>query len=596
MKQIPEKKSVKIEQLKTGKIWTNWVWNINQDGKKTKIPLSKVNDKNTWITYQQAADRAKWENIGIGIMFAKNSTGLALCGIDIDAHNVDTNPLAKEIMDMFSDTYIEKSPSGKGYHILFFAELDKLPQTKQEYEKLYKQKNSELDIECYISGITNRYFTFTGNQTSENDYVTNKTDTLLEFLQKYMTKTSALEGQLEFPVLEQSELTEEKEAEEKKVNTTVSDTFKTVSNPYNPTPPQVHQEKKKNQNQDIVQCARETDLLSYLKTSGYTISQHGQQFYVKQFPGLCIKPESNAWYHFYTNQGRTNNSIDCLTLILGRSFKQAVYELTGKDVSNMRSSDYPKKQAPQYTSPPPPPKTEKENKVMKMPEQAPNMRQLFAYFCQTRKIPAEIVEELVHANLLYQSQNNFSTVINGVPQTFKNANAVFVHRNEKGEAVGGEIQGCNSFKRFKGIVAGTGESAFMFSPFPAKDGKPKRAYIFESAIDLMSFYTFCDKKKLTGAVFVSMAGLKPAVPKKLQEQGVKIISCVDNDDAGRQFEKENNFERSESVKGYLDYKGFKDWNELLVFKSENPDVNIMEKSSASQEQKNKKTNFFSRRK
>lgn len=603
MEQNSKEKRVKIEQLKAGKIWTNWVLNTSEDGKKTKIPLSKVNDKNAWITYKQAFDRAewkKWENIGIGIMFAQNSTGLALCGIDIDAHNVDTNPLAKEIMDMFSDTYIEKSPSGKGYHILFFAELDKLPQTKQEYEKLYKQKNSELDIECYISGITNRYFTFTGNQTSESDYVTNKTDTLLEFLKKYMTKTSALEGQLEFPVFEQSELTEEKEAEKKEVGTTVSNNFKTVPKSQTPNPPvpvlPKVRHKEKHDNQDIVQCARAADLLNYFKTSGYTISQHGQQFYVKQFPGLCIKPESNAWYHFYTNQGRTNNSIDCLTLILGRSFKQAVYELTGKDVSNMRSSEYPKKQAPQYTSPPSLPKNEKENKVLKMPEQAPNMRQLFAYFCQTRKIPAEIVEELVHANLLYQSQNNFSTVINGVPQTFKNANAVFVHRNEKGEAVGGEIQGCNSFKRFKGIVAGTGESAFMFSPFPAKDGKPKRAYIFESAIDLMSFYTFCDKKKLTGAVFVSMAGLKPAVPKKLQEQGVRIISCVDNDDAGRQFEKENNFERSESVKGYLDYKGFKDWNELLVFKSENPDANIMEKNSAPQEQKNKKANFFSRRK
>lgn len=347
---------------------------------------------------------------------------------------------------------------------------------------------------------------------------------------------------------------------------------------------------------ELIQSAREADLLSYFQQSGYNIEKSGSNYYVKEIKGLCIRPDRNQWYNHYTNTGRTNNSIDCLTLVLGRSFNQAVYELTGKDVSNMRSSDYPKKQAPQYTAPPKSPKTEKENKVLKMPEQAPNMRQLFAYFCQTRKIPAEIVEEFVHANLLYQSQNNFSTVINGIQQTFKNANAVFVHRNEKGEAVGGEIQGCNSFKRFKGIVAGTGESAFMFTPFPAKDGKPKRAYIFESAIDLMSFYTFCDKKKLTGAVFVSMAGLKPTVPKKLQEQGVQIISCVDNDDAGRKFEEENNFVRSESVKGYLDYKGFKDWNELLVFRSENPDANILEKSPAPQEQKNDKPNFFSRRK
>ncbi len=194
-------KRVLIEQLKTGKIWTNWVWHTTKDGKKTKRPLSKVNDPNTWITYAEAESNAEWnENNNIGVMFAKNRSGLALCGIDIDAHHVDTNPLSREIMDMFSDTYIERSPSGKGYHILFFSRLDKLP-TEQEYKELYKQKNSELDIECYISGITNRYFTFTGKQTSRDSYVTDKTDTLIEFLDKYMKKSPSVN-------LEQGKLTE----------------------------------------------------------------------------------------------------------------------------------------------------------------------------------------------------------------------------------------------------------------------------------------------------------------------------------------------------------------------------------------------------
>jgi len=195
---------VTIEQLKTGKIWANWVWYTTKDGKKTKKPLSKVNDTNTWITYAEAENNAEWdENKGIGIMFAKNRSGLALCGIDIDAHHVDTNPLSKEIMEMFNDTYIERSPSGKGYHILFFSRLDKLP-TEQEYKELYKQKNSELDVECYISGMTNRYFTFTGNQTSNGNVVIDKTETLLEFLVKYMKKIPPVNS-------EQLKLTERKE-------------------------------------------------------------------------------------------------------------------------------------------------------------------------------------------------------------------------------------------------------------------------------------------------------------------------------------------------------------------------------------------------
>ena len=199
---------VTIEQLKTGKIWTNWVWYTTQDGKKTKRPLSKVNDINAWITYAEAENNAEWdENKGIGIMFAKNRSGLALCGIDIDAHHVDTNPLSREILDMFSDTYIERSPSGKGYHILFFSRLDKLP-TKQEYKELYKQKNSELDVECYISGITNRYFTFTGNQTSKDNVVTDKTSTLLEFLGKYMKKPPLSVSSEQLQLTEEGERTE----------------------------------------------------------------------------------------------------------------------------------------------------------------------------------------------------------------------------------------------------------------------------------------------------------------------------------------------------------------------------------------------------
>ena len=57
-------------------------------------------------------------------------------------------------------------------------------------------------------------------------------------------------------------------------------------------------------------------------------------------------------------------------------------------------------------------------------------------------------------------------------------------------------------------------------------------------------------------------------------QGARIISCVDNDDAGRRFESENHFTRSQDVRRHLDDLGFKDWNELLVFKSSNPDANL----------------------
>lgn len=332
----------------------------------------------------------------------------------------------------------------------------------------------------------------------------------------------------------------------------------------------------------LIEEARTSDLLEYFRSSGYSIDKKGNQYYIKEFTGLCINPETNSWYNHYTGVGRTNNSLDCLTLVLGESFNQAVFELTGQDVTQKRATDFPIHHSPEFTSPPKKEQTETKIKELVMPEHSQNMRQLFAYLCKTRKIPPKIVEELVHSDLLYQSQNTVKTKINEIEQTFKNANAVFIHKDENNNIIGGEIQGLNSFKRYKGLVSGTKNSVFKFMPYPTKDKKPKTAFLFESAIDLMSFYTFCNKNKLEGVMLISMSGLKPSIPKQLEEQGVKIYSCVDNDDAGRKFEKENGFERPDGVRKNLDEKEIKDWNELLVamtnhsntlLKENNTDVN-----------------------
>jgi len=321
----------------------------------------------------------------------------------------------------------------------------------------------------------------------------------------------------------------------------------------------------------LAQSAREVNLADYFLQSGYTTERHGAEVYVKEFPGLTVNENTGKWYNHYEGIGG-RNAVDCLVKVCEYDFKQAVYELTGRDVTDVSTSEIPQKARPQFTSPPKNSQSiESEKspvKALRMPERAEHMRRVFAYLCKERKIPAHIVEELAHAKLLYQSSEEFKTTVNGIPQTIKNSNAVFVHTNESGDAIGGEVQGLNSFKRYKGVVAGTNNSAFMFTPNPAESGKHKIAYLFESAIDLMSFYAFCKPEKMQGVTLVSMAGLKPTIPKQLQEQGYKVYSCVDNADDGRKFEQNNNLTRPKN--DLLVKADVKDWNDLLKLKLENP--------------------------
>ena len=57
-----------------------------------------------------------------------------------------------------------------------------------------------------------------------------------------------------------------------------------------------------------------------------------------------------------------------------------------------------------------------------------------------------------------------------------------------------------------------------------------------------------------------MAGLKPNTLKSLAEKGIKLYSCVDNDEAGIKFTATNNLTPCRKV---LEENGVKDYNELL---------------------------------
>lgn len=205
-----------MNTLKNLPVWVNWIIDP-EDGKVPKNPKTGGNAKtsipSTWNTLELAkskvgtivkhkkyerdekGDKIKDENgedkyytvdrtiEDVGFCFTDG-----VCGIDIDKcrGNPELEARADEIIQ-FMNTYTEYSPSGNGYHIIFKCDISKLPWEEKEYKDTYYQ-NAHNGLECYIAGLTNKYFTYTGEAVNSLD-IEDRTDELLTFLEKYMRKS-----------------------------------------------------------------------------------------------------------------------------------------------------------------------------------------------------------------------------------------------------------------------------------------------------------------------------------------------------------------------------------------------------------------------
>lgn len=183
-------KRITIEELKLQQIWLCWNYKYVK-GKLTKVPISYQNTptgvneeyRETWCTYDEAMTaKEKYGFDGIGLIIPEG-----LCGIDIDKRDFE-DIITKDILFLF-DTYAEKSPSGKGLHILLQVDISKIPkdETGTKLNEKYYQKNPHNKIESYVGGLTNRFFTFSENVIVDK-LINDCTEQYLTFLDKYMLK------------------------------------------------------------------------------------------------------------------------------------------------------------------------------------------------------------------------------------------------------------------------------------------------------------------------------------------------------------------------------------------------------------------------
>jgi len=276
-----------------------------------------------------------------------------------------------------------------------------------------------------------------------------------------------------------------------------------------------------------IKQARQADLAEFLKSKGVNLIRNGTRYRHPDHNSLVFTKNSYYW----NSRSETGNSIDYLVKHLGYDFTTAVYELTKE--KNI----------------PGPPSVECFN--IDNIKLSNNYNRAFAYLNKTRFIDNNIITQLKNNNHLFIDERN---------------NIVFPIYDETGKIVGAELQGTLTYKKFKGISKGS-KYGYGFNIKTSRE--PKKAFFFESAIDLLSFYQLCKYRfleNIDNSILISMAGLKPNIVEGTLKAFKSILSlffCVDNDKSGQAFL--NVFKRqNKGYEAYLPPDNYKDWNEYLI--------------------------------
>lgn len=164
------------QELRNLPQWVLWKYEIDKDGKKTKILKRANNPKvnasstksSTWDTFNRAMISYKANQVdGIGFVTTAED---GIVGIDLDVKGDEQ--MEKESQEIIAkmDSYTEVSPSGDGYHIFLLGQKN-------------TTKCRRGGVECYEHS---RFFTITGNVVGQNTKINPRQEQLDEFTEKYL--------------------------------------------------------------------------------------------------------------------------------------------------------------------------------------------------------------------------------------------------------------------------------------------------------------------------------------------------------------------------------------------------------------------------
>lgn len=299
--------------------------------------------------------------------------------------------------------------------------------------------------------------------------------------------------------------------------------------------------------QEQIEQANNINLEEYLIHRGEKLKRTGKEsrFYYRDSGGEhdSISVCGNRWYDHKNQTG--GYPVKFLQEFYGLNFREAVQELLNEEMPAYYEGNFVSNKSNGVEC------LRQEKTEFVLPERAQNMNRLFAYLLQARFLSRDVVKAFVDAGLLYQEG--------------KHHNIVFVGMDAEGRPKSASLKSSSSgAKGFRQTVSGS-DPRYGF----CWRGGGERLFVFEAAVDLLSFLTLYPKD-WQGQNYIALDGLSPkAMLRFLQEREniSEIYLCLDNDPAG--------IEASDKCKDLLLERGYaegqvwrlepayKDWNEDL---------------------------------
>lgn len=318
--------------------------------------------------------------------------------------------------------------------------------------------------------------------------------------------------------------------------------------------------------------ANQTDLEEFLQRKGEHLKRTGSESVLiyKDSTGEhdSISVRRNRWYDHKNMRG--GYPLKFMQEFYGMNFRTAMQELLNGEEPELGRKKNTEQEKPKVSE-----ETEVNGNTakcedgtkkseFKLPEKDSNMKRLFAYLLQTRFLSKDVVKSFVEQKILYQEK--------------KHGNVVFVGTDKDGVAKSAcKKSTAEQTKSFRMTVTGS-DCKYGF----CWRGDSNKLYVFEAAIDLMSFITLKNYDWKIDS-FLALDGLSPKpLLQFLEEQKNihEIFLCLDYDAAGieacdklKDILIEKGYE-AEKIK--REYPLYKDWNEQL--KAEHGVVPILPQS------------------